>query len=81
MEVKKFNESRKNKTDEFNKFSINSKKKIIDLLNPLITSYLKKESIQLLLQKDKIIFGDDTLDITEEILKIFNDENKKIKFE
>ena len=80
-EVKKFNEIRKKKTDEFNSFSINSKKKIIDLLNPLITSYLKKESIQLLLQKDKIIFGDDTLDITDEILKLFNDKYKKIKFE
>ena len=81
IEVKKFNEIRKKKTDEFNSFSINSKKKIIDLLNPLITSYLKKESIQLLLQKDKIIFGDDTLDITDEILKLFNDKYKKIKFE
>ena len=80
-EVKKFNEIRKKKTDEFNSFSINSKKKIIDLLNPLITSYLKKESIQLLLQKDKIIFGDDTLDITNEILQLFNDKHKKIKFE
>ena len=38
------------------KNSINYKKKIIDLLNPLITNYLKKESIQILLQKDKIIF-------------------------
>ena len=80
-EVKKFNELRKKKTDEFNSFSINSKKKIIDLLNPLITSYLKKESIQLLLQKDKIIFGDDTLDITKDILKLFNDKHQKIKFE
>ena len=80
-EIKKFNELRKKKTDEFNNFSINSKKKIIDLLNPLITSYLKKESIQILLQKDKIIFGDDKLDITEEILKLFNDKHKKIKFE
>mgnify|MGYP001315432299 FL=1 len=80
-EIKKFNELRKKKTDEFNNFSINSKKKIIDLLNPLITSYLKKESIQILLQKDKIIFGDDKLDITEEILELFNDKHKKIKFE
>ena len=80
-EIKKFNEVRKKKTDEFNNFSINSKKKIIDLLNPLITSYLKKESIQILLQKDKIIFGDDKLDITEEILELFNDKHKKIKFE
>ena len=80
-EIKKFNEVRKIKTDEFNNFSISSKKKIIDLLNPLITSYLKKESIQILLQKDKIIFGDDKLDITEEILELFNGKHKKIKFE
>jgi len=80
-EVKKFNELRKKKKNEFNNFSINSKKKIIDLLNPLITTYLKKESIQLLLQKDRIIFGDDKLDITKDILKIFDDKYKKIKFE
>ena len=80
-EVKKFNEIKKKKTDEFNNFSINSKKKIIDLLNPLISSYLKKESIQILLQKDKIIFGDDNLDITKEIMKLFNDKHNKMKFE
>jgi len=80
-EVKNFNEVRKKKTDEFNNFSISSKKKIIDLLNPLITTYLKKESIQILLQKDKIIFGDDKLDITKEILNLFNNKHKKIKFE
>ena len=57
------------------------KKKKIDLLNPLITTYLKNESIQLLLQKDRIIFGDDKLDITKDILKIFDDKHKKIKFE
>ena len=80
-EVQKFNEIRKKKRDEFNSFNVKSKKKIIDLLNPLITTYLKKESIQMLLQKDKIIFGNDTLDITNEILKLFNDKHKKIQFE
>ena len=80
-EVNKFNELRKKKRDELNDFSINSKKKIIDLLNPLIKTYLKKESIQLLLQKDRIIFGDDKLDITKDILKIFDGKHKKINFE
>ena len=42
---------------------------------------MKKESVQILLQKEQIIFGDNKLDITEEILKIFNDKHKKIKFE
>ena len=71
----------KKKTSEFNQFRINSKKKIIDTLNPIITNFLEKESIQILLQKDKIIFGDEKLDITEEILKIFNKKHKKLKFE
>ncbi len=80
-EVKKYNNIRKKKNEDFNKFRINSQKKIIETLNPIITAFLKKESIQILLQKDKIIFGDEKLDITEEILKIFNDKHKKIKFD
>ena len=80
-EVKKYNNIRKKKNDDFNKFRINSQKKIVQTLNPIIKSFLEKESIQILLQKDKIIFGDDKLDITEEILKIFDEKHKKIKFD
>ena len=79
--VKKFNQTKKTRIAEFNQFRINSKKKIIDTLNPIITNFLKKESIQILLQKDKIIFGDEKLDITEEILDIFDKKHKKLKFE
>ena len=80
-EVKKFNNFRKKKNEDFNKFRINSQKKILETLNPIITAFLKKESVQILLQKEQIIFGDNKLDITEKILKIFNDKHKKIKFE
>ena len=80
-EVKKFNNIRKKRNEDYNKFRINSQKKILETLNPIITAFLKKESVQILLQKEQIIFGDNKLDITEEILKIFNDKHKKIKFE
>ena len=80
-EVKKFNNIRIKKNEDFNKYRMNSQKKIIEALNPLITAFLKKESIQILLQKEQIIFGDKELDITEEILKIFNDKHKTIKFD
>ena len=36
IEAKKFNEIRKNKMNDFNNFRINSQKKILELLNPLI---------------------------------------------
>jgi len=81
IEVKNFNEKRKKKNNELNNFSAKSKKKILDLLNPLIKDYLQKESIQILLQKEKIVFGDEKLDITKEILDKFNSKHKSIKFE
>ena len=80
-EVKKYKDIRKKRNEDFNKFRINSQKKILETLNPIITTFLKKESVQILLQKEQIIFGDNNLDITEEILNIFNDKHKKIKFE
>ena len=80
-EVKKFNNIRKKRNEDFNKFRINSQKKIIETLNPIITAFLKKDSVQILLQQEQIIFGDKKLDITEEILNIFNEKHKKIKFE
>ena len=80
-EVKKYNNIRKKKNDDFNKFRINSQKKIIETLNPIITAYLKGETVQILLQKEQIVFGDKNLDITEEIINIFNDKHKKIKFD
>ena len=71
-----------NDVDSTNTFikSLQSKK-ILDLLNPIITSFLKNKSIKILLQKEKILFADDELDITKEILKLFNKKHKKIKFE
>ena len=80
-EVKKYNNIRKKKNEDFNKFRINSQKKIIEALNPIIKDYLKKDSIQILLQKEQMVFGDKKLDITEQILKIFNEKHKKIKFD
>ena len=79
-EVKKFNNIRIKKNEDFNQYRLNSQKKIIEALNPLITAFLKKESVQILLQKEQIVFGDNELDITEEILKLFNEKHKKIKF-
>ena len=67
--------------NDFNNFRINSQKKILELLNPLITNYLNNQSIQILFQKEQIIFGDDKLDITKEVLTLFDKKHDKIKFE
>tara|TARA_Y100000591_G_scaffold256975_1_gene229019 strand:- start:473 stop:991 length:519 start_codon:yes stop_codon:yes gene_type:complete len=80
-ELKSFNDLRNKKNEDFNKFRIESNKKILDLLNPILINFLKDKSIKILLQKEKILFADDKLDITKEILELFNKKHKKIKFE
>ena len=64
-----------------NKLVIDEKKiytsKILKLLNPLLTNYVEKNKITLVVDKKNILIGIKSLDITLDILKILNDETKK----
>ena len=51
--------------------------KILNILNPLITNYVETNNIKIVLEKKNILVGEKTLDITDEILKILNDETIK----
>lgn len=53
--------------------------KILKILNPLLTEYVKKNNINLVLEKKNILIGVKTLDITNDLIKIFNDETKAKK--
>ena len=60
-------------TDEKNKYT----SKILELLNPLLTEYVEKNNIHLVIEKKNVLIGMKTLDITNQILLIFNEEIKK----
>ncbi len=64
-----------------NKLVIDEKKiytsKILKLINPLLTNYVEKNNITLVVDKKNILVGIKSLDITPDILKILNDETKK----
>ena len=62
-------------TDEKNKYT----SKILELLNPLLTVYVEKNNIHLVIEKKNVLIGMKTLDITNQILLIFNEEIKKNK--
>ena len=62
-------------TDEKNKYT----SKILELLNPLLTEYVEKNNIHLVIEKKNVLIGMKTLDITNQILLIFNEEIKKNK--
>ena len=52
-------------------------KKILKILNPLLTNYVETNNIKLVIEKKNILVGMKTLDITMQILEIFNEETKR----
>ena len=64
VEVKKYNENKKNILNELNKKKIDSSKKVFEKLNPILTNYMKVNSVSLILRKKDIIVGKKSLDIS-----------------
>ncbi len=79
-EVQKYRSERKKNTDEINQIKIQNTKKILNLLNPIITKYVENNSISLVIPKKNIIVGKKNLDITAKIITILNNQVKSLDF-
>ena len=65
--------------DKNNKLKISATKKLIKKLNPILSDYSEKNSISIILQKRDIIIGKNSLNITDDIIKILDENVKEIK--
>lgn len=79
-EINKYRTERKKISTELNKKKINYTKEVLNHLNPIITNFVEKNSISIVLPKKNIIVGKKELDITSDILNILNDKIKEIEF-
>ena len=70
----KRNESRNKIVKEKNKFT----SEILNILNPILTKYVEQNNIVLVIEKKNILIGAKVLDITEQILEVFNSETKNL---
>tara|TARA_B110001450_G_C17530855_1_gene444626 strand:- start:287 stop:826 length:540 start_codon:yes stop_codon:yes gene_type:complete len=78
-DIKAYKNLKQKKTKELTLLKIEANKKAIEFLNPILSEYSKEQSISLILQKRNIVMGKNELDITQNILKIFNQKVKKIE--
>ena len=60
--------------NEFNKLKVDNTNNLLKLINPILTKYSNKNKISIILQKKNLIIGKSELDITDEIIKIINNE-------
>ena len=76
--IKKLNDDKIKAQQEINTKRINATATFLKTLNPLLSKFSAKNSINLIIQKKYIVVGKSTLDITDNVLKIVNSEIKKI---
>ena len=78
-EIKELNRFRNKTITDFNKLKIENTNNFLKLINPVIIKFSDNNSISLILQKKNLIVGKNELDITDEIIKMINNEVETFK--
>ena len=77
-EVNEYQKNRSKLIKEINQKKLNAISQLLDKLNPILARYSNEKSISMIVQKKNIIIGKSELDITNDIMKILDNEIKKI---
>ena len=77
-EFEKFKKEKNNFDKNINEERIMKINKLLQQLNYILSSYAVENSIDLIIKKKDIIIGKSSLDITEDIMKIFNNKVKQL---
>jgi len=67
-----FKKEKNNLVNEFNNLKNSEIAKLMEQINPLVSDYVKKNSINIVLDKKNVIIGKKNHDITFEILELVN---------
>ena len=76
--VKKINLSVKKKNDDLAKFQIVARSEFFKNLIPILEEYSKNNEISIILKKEDILIGKTSLDISKNILDLFDKKVKKL---
>jgi outer membrane protein len=79
VEIKNYNQNRNQMIEDFNKLKVNNTNNLLKLINPILIKFSNDKEISIILQKKDLVVAKTELDITEEIIKIINEEIKEFK--
>jgi len=78
-EINDYNQNRKKMIKKFNKLKVENTNNLLKLITPILAKYSTENKISIILQKKDLIIGKTELDITDEIIKVINNEVKEFK--
>ena len=81
LEIQNYNVNREKINNDFKKLRIDSTNELLKLINPILSNFSNDKSISLILNKKDLVIGKKEFDITDEIIKIVNNEIKKFKIQ
>ena len=76
--ITNFRQERVSINNKFRDQKLKETNSLVTSLNNILANYAEKNSISLIIQKKNIVIGKSDLDITKDILEIFNSEVKSI---
>ena len=79
IEINTYNENRKKNIKDFNILKAETTDKFMKMINSIFIKYSNDKSISMIFDKKNMIIGKSELDITDEIIKIVNNEIKEFK--
>ena len=79
IEINTYNENRKKTIKDFNILKAETTDKFMKMINSIFIKYSNDKSISMIFDKKNMIIGKSELDITDEIIKIVNNEIKEFK--
>lgn len=76
QKVNNYTKEKDKMVNEFNNYRKNELEKILKLFNPIITNYMKQNSINMILDSKNVFMANTDSNLTKNILKIINEEIK-----
>ena len=80
-DISNYQKDRNKTSNEIAKLRVKASTKLINKLTPILEEYSKKNSIRIIVQKKNIVMGKKEDDITNDILKLVNQNAKNIKLD
>ena len=78
--INKFKIERNKEIEDIQKRNVKAKNELVSIVTEILAKYSAENQIKLVLNKESIILGIKTIDITNEILTLLDKKVKKIKF-
>ena len=78
-EIKNYNQNRNKLIEDFNKLKIDNTNNLLKLINPILVKFSNDNEISVILQKKNLVVAKTELDITNEVIRIINEQVKEFK--